>query len=58
MFVLDSKGILNPDRPDLKENKGYKWQVAVETNGEGRTGGMEEAIRGTDVLIDKERMDS
>lgn len=35
----------------MKENKGYKWQLCLETNGEGRTGGMEEAIRGTDVLI-------
>ncbi len=51
MFVVDSKGILHPDRADLKEKKGYKWQVAIETNGERRTGGMEEAIRGTDVLI-------
>lgn len=51
MFVTDSRGILTPDREDLKNKKDYKWQVAVETNGERRTGGMEEAIRGTDVLI-------
>lgn len=51
MFVTDSKGLLNPDREDLKSKKDYKWQVALETNGERRTGGIEEAIRGTDVLI-------
>ncbi|MEE8593316.1 MAG: malic enzyme-like NAD(P)-binding protein, partial [Candidatus Bipolaricaulota bacterium] len=29
----------------------YKWQYALETNAEGRTGSMPEAIAGADVLI-------
>ncbi|WP_456330694.1 NAD(P)-dependent malic enzyme [Archaeoglobus sp.] len=54
IFVVDSKGILHRDRKDLeakKDENPYKWQLCLETNGEGRTGGMKEAIRGTDVLI-------
>ncbi len=54
IILVDSKGILHPGREDLeadKENNPYKWKYAVETNGEGRTGGMAEAIAGTDVLI-------
>lgn len=54
MFVVDSKGLLHPEREDLekkKEENPYKWRICLETNGEGRKGGIEEAIRETDVLI-------
>jgi len=54
IILVDSKGILHPGREDIeadKENNPYKWKYAVETNGEKRTGGMAEAIAGTDVLI-------
>lgn len=54
MFVVDSKGLLHPEREDLekkKEENPYKWRICLETNGEGRKGGIEEAVRGTDVLI-------
>jgi len=54
MFVVDSKGILHRDRKDLEADKNanpYKWQLCLETNGEGRTGGMAEAMRGVDVVI-------
>ncbi len=54
VILVDSKGILHPGREDLeadKENNPYKWHYAVETNAEQRTGGMAEAIAGTDVLI-------
>ncbi len=54
IILVDSKGILHPGREDLeadKANNPYKWQYAVETNAEGRTGGMAEAIANTDVLI-------
>ncbi len=54
MFVVDSKGILHKGRRDLEEKKDqnpYKWQLCLETNGEGRTGGIAEAMRGVDVVI-------
>mgnify|MGYP005838436617 CR=1 FL=1 len=54
IILVDSKGILHQGREDLeadKESNPYKWKYAVETNGEGRTGGMAEAIADTDVLI-------
>ncbi len=54
MFVVDSKGILHADRKDLEEKKDanpYKWRVCLETNAEGRKGGIAEAIKGTDVVI-------
>lgn len=54
IILVDSKGILHQGREDLeanKENNPYKWKYAVETNAEGRTGDMAEAIANTDVLI-------
>lgn len=54
IIMVDSKGILHSGREDLEADKAtnpYKWQYAVETNGEGRVGGMAEAIAGSDVLI-------
>jgi malate dehydrogenase (oxaloacetate-decarboxylating) len=54
IILVDSKGILHQGREDLEADKGnnpYKWQYAMETNSEGRTGGMAEAIADTDVLI-------
>lgn len=54
IIMVDRKGILHKDWEDLEANKDYnpyRWDLACKTNGEGRKGGMEEAIRDTDVLI-------
>jgi len=54
LILVDSKGILHPGREDLeaaKEQNPYKWSYANDTNAERRTGGMAEAIEGSDVLI-------
>ncbi len=54
VVVTDSKGILHKDREDLEKNKehnSYKWDLACRTNGEGKKGNAEEAIKGTDVMI-------
>ncbi len=54
VILVDSKGILHPGREDLEagqEDNPYKWHYANETNAERRTGGMAEAIAGSDVLI-------
>ncbi|UCF10914.1 MAG: NADP-dependent malic enzyme [Candidatus Bipolaricaulota bacterium] len=54
IILVDSRGILHPDREDLEEAKDenpYKWKYAHETNGERRTGDLATAIEGTDVLV-------
>ncbi len=52
MIMVDTKGILHKGRDDLKtpENK-EKWHMCEITNKEERTGGIPEAMRGTDVCI-------
>jgi malate dehydrogenase (oxaloacetate-decarboxylating) len=49
MFLVDSKGILGKHREDLKGT--YKWEFCLKTNGEGRVGGIKEALKGVDVVI-------
>lgn len=54
IYVVDSKGILHRDRPDLRSgDPKLKWKrwVAERTNAEGRTGGIPEAMKGVDVVI-------
>ncbi|WP_202320482.1 NAD(P)-dependent malic enzyme [Archaeoglobus neptunius] len=54
MFVVDSRGILHKGRKDLeakKKDNPYKWQLCLETNAEGRTGGIKDALKGVDVVI-------
>jgi malate dehydrogenase (oxaloacetate-decarboxylating) len=54
MVVVDSKGILHPERDDIDQlllrNK-WKYNLAITTNGERRTGGLKEALDGADVLV-------
>jgi malate dehydrogenase (oxaloacetate-decarboxylating) len=52
--VTDSKGILHPGRKDIEEVKDTyvdKWRFCQNTNSEGRTGGLTEALKDADVLI-------
>src|SRR5436190_4378761 len=49
--MVDSKGILSKDRTDLSEDFKAKWDMALKTNREGRTGGLSEAIKGADALL-------
>jgi len=54
MVVVDSKGILHPNRPDvgeLKVRNPWKYRLAMTTNAEGVTGGIPEALKGADVVI-------
>jgi malate dehydrogenase (oxaloacetate-decarboxylating) len=46
--VLDSKGVVHSGRDDLHP---IKQELAGETNAEGRTGGLAEALRGADVFL-------
>ncbi|MFO7968242.1 MAG: NADP-dependent malic enzyme [Archaeoglobaceae archaeon] len=50
IFVCDSQGIIYKERENLLENK-YKYIIAHETNNEGRTGSIKDALKGSDVLI-------
>ena len=52
--VNDSRGILHPDREDLRRDRNEypeKWDLAERTNADGRTGGLAEALDGADVVI-------
>ena len=54
MIMVDSKGILHSNRKDLEAKKDvepYKWKFCLETNAEGREGGIPEALKGADVCI-------
>lgn len=51
MIMVDSKGILNPERTELKETEPTKWALCEKTNKEERRGGIKEAVKGADVCI-------
>ena len=52
IIIADSKGILNQSRDDIKNGKGaYKWEMCIKTNGENREGGVQEALKGSDICI-------
>ena len=50
IVMVDSKGILNRDRIDVKGDIS-KWEMCEKTNKEGKSGGIKEAMRDTDVCI-------
>lgn len=52
--MVDSRGILHPGREDIELRKAEfvkKWEFCHTTNKESRIGGIEEAMRGADVVI-------
>jgi malate dehydrogenase (oxaloacetate-decarboxylating) len=54
IIVLDSKGILHPEREDidyLSLRNRWKFKIAMETNGDRVEGGLREALEDADVLI-------
>jgi malate dehydrogenase (oxaloacetate-decarboxylating) len=54
VVVCDSRGILHPERRDVEQQKddyAGKWQICLQTNAEGRQGGIAEAMRGADVCV-------
>ena len=50
IIVCDTKGIIHRHREGLYANK-YKYIISGETNKNGRTGDLTDAIRGADVCI-------
>jgi len=54
LSVVDQRGILEPDRVDLDElmlRNPWKYRLALQTRGGGRSGALSEAVRGADVLL-------
>lgn len=51
LMMVDSKGILNRQRTDLKKDFPQKWELAQSTNQEGRSGGIGEALKSADMVI-------
>src|SRR5438094_8337662 len=54
LILVDSKGIVGRHRTDVEAARGEfaeKWELAQMTNGEGRVGGIPEAMKGVDVVI-------
>jgi malate dehydrogenase (oxaloacetate-decarboxylating) len=54
VVVCDRSGVLHPRRADLAsahDERSHKWRIGHETNGDGVTGGIREALRGADVCI-------
>lgn len=54
MVMVDSQGILHSNRKDLeagKEENPWKWDFCLKTNAEGRTGGIQEALKDADLCI-------
>ncbi len=54
LILVDSKGILHPERDDIDKmmiENPWKYKYAIETNAERRRGGIPEAMKGVDVVI-------
>jgi malate dehydrogenase (oxaloacetate-decarboxylating) len=54
LIILDSKGILQPEREDMDQlqlKNRWKYDLAIRTNRERVKGGLADALRGADVLI-------
>ncbi len=54
IILVDSKGILHPERDDIDElslKHKAKYELAISTNGNRKSGGLSEALDGADVLI-------
>ena len=54
IVACDSKGVLHRARGDIEADRGRlpdKWAVCIETNADGVTGGIAEALRGADACI-------
>ncbi len=49
VVMVDSEGILSRTRKELEGT--YKWDLATKTNPDGKTGGLKEAMEGSDIAI-------
>jgi len=52
ILMVDSRGILHPNRKDIEAEKDpWKWDFCLKTNAEQKTGDMAEALKDADVCI-------
>ncbi len=54
LIMLDSRGILHPERDDIDQlmvKNRWKYELAIKTNGDRVKGGLKEALTGADALI-------
>ena len=54
LTMVDSKGILHPNRKDIeaqKEENPWKWEFCLKTNAEGKIGDTAEALKDADALV-------
>ena len=54
LTLVDHRGILHGERHDIDElmlRNRWKYRLALQTHGGGRTGGLAEALEGADVLL-------
>jgi len=51
IIMVDSKGTLHSGRTELEKSNPYKWKFAKITNGENIVGGIEDAMKGADVVV-------
>lgn len=54
LTVVDHKGVLHAEREDVDElmlRNPWKYRLALQTDGGGRTGDLAQALKGSDVLL-------
>ncbi len=54
IVVCDSRGVLHPNRGDLEARRHEypdKWRICEQSNADGVTGGVAEAMRGADAVV-------
>jgi len=52
IMLVDSKGVVHKNRKDItKTEDPWKYEVAQKTNGEGRTGDIQEAFKDVDAVV-------
>jgi malate dehydrogenase (oxaloacetate-decarboxylating) len=52
IIMVDSKGVINPQRKDItQEEDPWKYDLTQKTNAEGRTGVITEAFKGVDAVV-------
>jgi malate dehydrogenase (oxaloacetate-decarboxylating) len=52
IIMADSKGVVNPDRKDITQEKDpWKYDLTQKTNAEGRAGAVPEAFKGVDAVV-------
>ena len=54
IMLVDTKGIITGDRPDIvasKEEDPWKYELAQKTNGEHRTGDLAASLKGADAVV-------